>query len=375
MSSGNVDGDEPNNYYVLYNNSFKNIGVASGQWGVDVSERSAIKLEYGVDHIWILNNDFNEVGEDGIHIINYKNDQSRGPHDGQPQYIYIGENTFYRMGEQAVDVKSSEHVFISENTVYGQRELYGESWYHGDAGSYGNAFTVNNEDYDYPGGDQSADYTWIMYNTIYDCVLGIYLQSGRRNYVIGNVIYDMIGSSTHEGFGIWVDKVNTSNPTCVVYVVNNTVVNTEYPIYVNGVYDFYSINNIWYELTDQTNYHMRIQNVSHSYEVKNDLFYDATAVKLYRSSYGTNCYAGGASTDPKFMDLGGHNFKLKRDSPAIDKGRTAPIYDTFYSLYGISIKKDRSGEPRPQGSGWDIGAYEYSNQSSLPSPPANLRID
>ena len=373
MSSGNINGNEPNNYYVLYNNTFRNIGVAAGDWGVDVSERSAIKTEYGVDHIWILNSDFREIGEDGVHIMNYKNNQSRGPHDGQPQYIYIGGNTFYRLGEQAVDVKSSEHVIISENVVHGQRRLYGLPWYDGDGGSYGNAFTVNNEDSDYQGVDQSADYTWIIYNTIYDCVLGIFLQSGRRNYIIGNVIYDMIGSSVHEGYGIWVAKVNTTKPASTAYVVNNTVVNTAYPLYVNGAYDFYSINNIWYELTDQSNYHMRIKNVKHSYVVKNDLFYDSTDVRLYKSFYGDDCYAGGASTDPKFEDVAGHNFRLKSDSPAIDSGFTSSVYDTFYNLYGISIKRDRSGVSRPQGSAWDIGAYEAASQPAPPTSPGNLR--
>ncbi len=52
--------------------------------------------------------------------------------------------------------------------------------------------------------------------------------------------------------------------------------------------------------------------------------------------------------DPLFVNISNSDFHLKENSPAIDSGIVlSPSFD------------DKDGNPRPQGSGWDIGAYEY----------------
>jgi hypothetical protein len=52
---------------------------------------------------------------------------------------------------------------------------------------------------------------------------------------------------------------------------------------------------------------------------------------------------------PRFVDPYGADFHLQATSPAIDKGSSidAPV-------------DDYDGTPRPQGTGYDIGAYEYT---------------
>jgi len=81
----------------------------------------------------------------------------------------------------------------------------------------------------------------------------------------------------------------------------------------------------------------------------------------------------GQYSDPKYVDisygLGAHsnknNLRLKADSPAIGAGADL-------SGLGISaLNFDKDGTPRPKGSAWDIGAYEYK---SVPSVPSNLSI-
>lgn len=61
------------------------------------------------------------------------------------------------------------------------------------------------------------------------------------------------------------------------------------------------------------------------------------------STYGTNAILG----DPLFVDFNNRNYHLKSNSPAINNGTNV----------GISIDFDKT--LRPQGSGYDIGAYEY----------------
>jgi MYXO-CTERM domain-containing protein len=54
------------------------------------------------------------------------------------------------------------------------------------------------------------------------------------------------------------------------------------------------------------------------------------------------------ATDPLFVDVANNDFHLTAESPAIDKGEALP-----------DVTADHDGIARPQGSGWDIGAFEY----------------
>lgn len=65
--------------------------------------------------------------------------------------------------------------------------------------------------------------------------------------------------------------------------------------------------------------------------------------------------------DPLFLNPSAGNYKLRNGSPAIDAG---------LALSGFSYDIERT--PRPQGYGWDIGAYEFIE--NRPASPKNLRI-
>jgi Right handed beta helix region/Protein of unknown function (DUF1565) len=60
------------------------------------------------------------------------------------------------------------------------------------------------------------------------------------------------------------------------------------------------------------------------------------------------------STDPKFINLSALDFRLLPDSAAIDKGLNTP-----------EAPFDKSWCIRPQGKGFDIGAHEFTGNSSL----------
>jgi hypothetical protein len=73
------------------------------------------------------------------------------------------------------------------------------------------------------------------------------------------------------------------------------------------------------------------------------------------------------TTDPKFRDPATLDFRLTQGSPAINEGTSVTV-----------VERDYLGIERPQGSSYDIGAYEWTLQSqdvSAPAAPSNLRIN
>lgn len=61
--------------------------------------------------------------------------------------------------------------------------------------------------------------------------------------------------------------------------------------------------------------------------------------------------------DPQFLNPSSVDFRLKSTSPAIDKGSP-----------NIEPSVDFNGNSRPQGAGYDIGAYEYITTTPIPEP-------
>ncbi len=65
----------------------------------------------------------------------------------------------------------------------------------------------------------------------------------------------------------------------------------------------------------------------------------------------------------EFVNPAVHNYRLQPDSGLIDSGAPLPV-----------VTADRDGNLRPQGGGYDIGAYEFSASLWLTAAPANQRL-
>lgn len=75
----------------------------------------------------------------------------------------------------------------------------------------------------------------------------------------------------------------------------------------------------------------------------------------------TNC----SNANSLRINTSSNNFSLQANSPARNAGIASDVYQTFFNLHGIDIAKDLAGTFSPQGSAWDIGAYEYDEGNTV----------
>jgi hypothetical protein len=149
---------------------------------------------------------------------------------------------------------------------------------------------------------------------------GLYIGSGVGNQAYNNII-------VNNNAGIVVRGQNTK-------IFNNTVYNNlRTGMQVNPDVVAVIRNNIVY------NNRRGIWNLSSNTTVDNNL-----------------------TSDPLFVDPATNNFKLQAASPAIDAGATlSEVQDDYVTV------------PRPQGSGYDIGAYEYTGSTTSVQPTTPTR--
>jgi len=80
-----------------------------------------------------------------------------------------------------------------------------------------------------------------------------------------------------------------------------------------------------------------------------------TYTDFWNNTFATPAGTGNSSLNPLFVDAVNGNYQLKTGSPCINAGTStgAPAFDF-------------NGTARPQGAGYDIGAYEYSITTGIP---------
>jgi hypothetical protein len=91
--------------------------------------------------------------------------------------------------------------------------------------------------------------------------------------------------------------------------------------------------------------------------IQNNIFYD-NALGNYDNGAGFTADHNLTGVDPSFVDATNGNYQLAQGSTAIDYGTPVAVVTT--DLLGIA---------RPQGNGYDAGAYEYSSVPQSPPPP------
>ena len=276
--------------------------------------------------IWVLDNELARNSGDGLQI----NGSLAGLH-----HVYVGRNTSHHNKQTGLWTKEASDVIFSQNTSYGHRPS-GSSPGAGMGGQYG------------------PMRVWYLFNRVYDNTVGIRMASDSDprvtdHYYVGNVITNVVGSGS-AGIEVW----GGTNVT----ITGNTILDV--PV---GIYSFR--NKRWTIEQNVIKPQGRPVFIEASLNAgstrRNDLYFGGTAAQGAPSC--TTCLAGDPLLDAQFVPQAG--------SPAIDAGGAlSAVYATFQGLYGIDIRRDFAGNPRPQGGASDIGALESGGEAS----PSDLRI-
>jgi hypothetical protein len=229
------------------------------------------------------------------------------------------------MGGEGIDVKDGSYLgSVHGNSVYGINRvgIYVDSW------------------------NKPTSMIDVYGNNVYECASDGYALAAENGgllfdvRVFNNVAADNLGSGlVVAGWG----EPGAAHPMEDMLIVNNTFFRNGSGTWGCGVSvenpeaDYVTVrNNICSRnTTDQIS--------TEAYGT--DLIVDYNLIDGPTAVYGTSYQEG----DPMFSDTTCGNFHLTLGSPAIDNGTSdqAP-------------SDDYDGVPRPQGSGFDIGAFEYA---------------
>ncbi len=360
---------------VMYNNTFTNISNPAGSCDTNsdhdfhattIGKRSGLPDTSVAYNIFWLNNTVNVGIASGIQVNAWVGGNDLIHH------IYIGDNYGTGLRQRFIGIKQSSHVIVSQNDSLPGMNCVGAGYVQE---SLGWAL--------------SPDYVWYLFNDVHDGADGWRASDSSGGdstnthiFIIGNKIYDLKpnefmtpiapDNQWRSGQGIRV-----TNGGHTVHVVDNTFYNVYGGILAPaGDTCFHVYGNVFSSIYPNDAFvSFDVNNVG-PVGLDYNLYYDAEGDQLWRSKSGDHTTLGSWTTgsgddvnsivgDPKFVDSAQYNFNLQATSPAKDSNTsTRYVYELFQTLYGIDIRVDHNGVPRPQGTEWDMGAYEYVETKS-----------
>ncbi len=294
--------------------TIKNSNIYNFVWQPG-SDAHCIVIDPGAGGINIDSNTIYDCGGDGVQIFANSGDEP----STYAKNVTISNNTIYTTrgtgSENALDIKGAVGLTIDGNTIYG----------------FENKAIVIQK------GPQNVSFTR---NTVYDSLQGLEVR-GEGGFnpinvdIINNVFYNITGE-----YALKFDNVEN------LKAQHNTLVSISgnpFRIELGGVVSGYIQNNLISSSGQNSVSGTQNAIVSH-----NGWFDGATSGSLG----GTNEVAG---DDAQFVDASAFDYRLKSNSLAKDSGRTLS-----------HVATDFDGTSRPQGSGYDLGAYEVASSSGNP---------
>jgi len=193
------------------------------------------------------------------------------------------------------------------------------------------------------------EHTPVINNNYYQGAMVEQIVEPVKNLTFRNNIF-----KNHIKLNFWGQSKNLYNVT----IVNNTFIDPAgYAVELHDCPNAKVVNNIFYYNSGNVRQYLW-HDTSDGLEVDNNCYY-VRDVHLAKRTEFLPRPSDLWQVDPKFVDVTCNNFKLRANSPLIDSGKIlTEVFDDF------------NGIKRPEGSGWDIGAFEYKKIL----PPTNLDL-
>lgn len=295
-------------------------------------------------------------------------------------------------GSTNVRATGSTGLTVSNSSIHGAEEPFNDRYGIAatdtvDLAIEGNEIFENNQNMIYGGSDAAINANRI-YATSTTSMVGFFLRDTDSPLVSNNYIYGYTDGMALFLGGFWAPP--PADAATDTLILNNSFYNNRTCVragsaagtghqFVDNI--VYSDGKNYIGLSDDTDSTSYFANL---YSDNNDFYVGATdSVAQYRigmfwpptivdyptlgdwqgSVFGQD--AGSIDGDPLFVDLtpGSEDLDLQEDSPCKDAGISTAPYVTA-DIYGTS---------RPEGSAYDIGAYEIS-QVPRPSAPTGLAV-
>lgn len=275
-----------------------------------------VTIARGALYNWILGCEIHHNGGDGIQVgdVNVTT-------PGEAQFTFIGGNSIHDDRENAVDVKFQRDTIISQNTMYG---------YTSTITSEGAAVVIH----------ESGYRVWVIENSILLSLYGIVSTGAHGFFAIGNLL---VGQQSG------VPDPNPSGPSGIL--VRNT----------DGQYQLYNTVVNWDSAISNTNV------VTVGEVIGNIVYLFTYGIRASGTTQTSNL----TGIDPRFVDIGLLNFRLRLESPALNAGGSEPAAIAAYNtLYAVPLALDVYGAPRANP--YSIGASQLG-VNAPGTGPARLR--
>jgi hypothetical protein len=312
--SGNSDRTVPSPTYIrIMNNEIRNAGAATNSNGQYRYFSAGILTTGEANYIEYIHNVIHNNGvTDFDHGIYHTSSYSLI--EGNVIYGNMGSGIKVGWGQNAVDNVVRNNIIFDNNAAQGAdgKKKQGRG-----IGVYAGSGTL------------------IYNNVIWGAhFIGIDVTYGGNNArVYNNTVLNNTGYGIAIGFG------SDGSDTAANTTVKNNIVfqQSNFP----AIFDSRGINTV-------------VEN-NLTFGMNPDIDADAKTNTIMRNNF--------ENVDPKFLDVTSRNFALQSSSPAIDKG-----------IVIGEVPFDIANTQRPQGTGYDIGAYEFRGQVSPTQPPQSTAI-